>query len=247
MEDSKIKNLEQKLADIITGRPHDFGVGKKKFRLYPVTLAKTFELKRYIDALSIDREMLHVNPDLEIYRIVKGSKSDCCSILAIHTCPNTYNDLYDMRARLSRHNTFMKMSDEDLAAVLQVALSGEDVDEMAAFLKIDKERERLSNVLKVKGKSKNNMSFGGVSAFGNFIGQLIEMGFRCNEILYECSVSFLRLMIADKQVSLYLTDEEVDTIPALVADSGSMDANNPAMTEQILGNLANRGLTINKE
>ena len=247
MKDDKTKNLEQKYADIITGKPHDFGVGDKKYRLYPVTLAKTFELKRYIDALSVDKDILKINAGLEIVRLVREKKSECCSILAIHICPNTYNDLYDTKARLSRHNIFMKMNDEDLASLLQVALSGDNVDAVAAFLNIDKERERLKEVLAKKRKSRNNMDFGGVSTFGNFIGKLKEMGFSVNEILYECGVSFLQLVLADKQVSLYLTDEEVDSIPALVANPDTMDANNPAMTEQILGKLANRGLTVNRE
>lgn len=238
---------EYDIFDIIIGKPHVIYVGKKPICLYPVTFAKTILLKSYMTELSLNVDIINLNSQLEVHRLVVEKREVCCSILAIHSAPNTQKDLFNIKARAERTNVFMKMSDSDLAALLSYVLSSDKTHEAFKYLGLDKEQERLKEIMEIKKKSPNCMSFDGLSLFGTFIVQLKEMGFTHNEILYECGYTFLRLMLADKPTSIYLTDEEVEKIPALVADSGSMDANNPAMTEQILGRLANRGLTVNKE
>ena len=52
-------------------------------------------------------------------------------------------------------------------------------------------------------------------------------------------------MLADKVVDVYLTDEERESLPS--SDGGSMiDANDPANTEKIMGELRKRGLNVRK-
>ena len=56
--DEKNSDIDYKIADIITGMPHEFTVGRKTVRLYPVTLAKTYILARVMSGLAINREIL---------------------------------------------------------------------------------------------------------------------------------------------------------------------------------------------
>ena len=72
------------------------------------------------------------------------------------------------------------------------------------------------------------------------------MGYTDDEILYERGYSFLRLMLADKANSVYLTDEELAELPALNTVDADMDANNPENANKIFASLANRGIKLSK-
>lgn len=245
--DEKKTNIEYDIADVVIGRPYGFSVGKKHFNLYPVTLAKMYLLKRQIDNLAIDQTILKVNPYMEAIRLVQKDRETCCRILSYHTAPNTYKDLYDQRAVTIRKNLFEKeLTEEELATMLIMCLTSDKSDQIMSHLGIDKERERLSSVMKVKRRSdKNNVSFGGLSVFGAFIGQLKEMGFTTDEILYERSYAFLRLMLADKVTSIYLTDEERDQVSVL--QMGGMDASNPENADMVLAAFKNKEIAIEEE
>ena len=104
----------------------------------------------------------------------------------------------------------------------------------------------MAKVMEVKKKSgKGSMTFNGRTLFGSFIAPLKEMGYSDNEILFEKSYIFLRLMLADKVVDVFLTDEERENLS--ISDGGSMiDANNPANTEKIMSNIRKKGLNTRK-
>lgn len=245
MTEKDEKNIEYYLADIITDEPHEFHIGRKVLRLYPVTLGKMTKLRRYMDALKINTDLLTTNPDAEVLRLVVNHREVCCGILAIHTAPNTYKDLFNMKARAERRNLLMKVGNADLAALLLTVLTSDRTAELMASLGIDKEQERMGRVMEVKRRhSKNSISFGGLSVFGSFIGQLKEIGYTDSEILYERGYSYLRLMLADKITSVYLSDEELKELSALDTGKDAMDANDPRSADKILGTLANRGLKI---
>ena len=125
-----------------------------------------------------------------------------------------------------------------------LVLTADKTEEIIKHLGIDKERERLAKVMELKRKSdKNSISFNGVSLFGTFIGQLKEMGYTDSEILYEKSYCFLRLMLADKIVSIILTDEERQSL--YDGDGGTlMDANDPKAAGKIRDYFAEKGISI---
>ena len=231
-------NIEYDIADVVIGRPHGFSVGRKHFNLYPVTLAKMYLLKRQMDSLAINQSILKINPYAEALRLVAEKKEVCCRILAYHTAPNTQKDLFDQRSITIRKNHFEKeLTDEEMASLLIIVLTSDKSEAFIKHLGLDKEKERLQKVMEVKRKSDtNNMSFGGLSVFGTFIGQLKEMGFTTEEIIYERSYAFLRMMLADKVTSVYLSDEEKQQIPALLTPN-AMDASNPDNADKILNTL----------
>ena len=243
--EKKNDSIKYELADIIIEKPHVFSVGRKQYKLYPVTLAKSFLLKRYIDKLPIDIDVLRTHPYFETLRLVGVNKKLCCQIVAIHATPNTYRDLYNSKVIAEKRNAFCKMTDENLASLLIYALNSDKTEQVMQYLGLDKERERMNKVIEVKAKNnKNNLTFGGKSIFGLFIGQLREMGYTDNEILYERGYSFLRLMLADKITSIYVTDEEYKVLPA-DADPNCVDGNDPSSWDKLKARLKVGGVKFN--
>lgn len=214
MNEQNERELDHALADIITAKPHEIRIGRKTLRLYPVTLAKIFVLRRWMDALEIDASLLKVNPYVECLRLAETQREKVSEILAVHSAPNTQKDLHDSRNRAMRRNLFASVKTEHLAGLLMAVLTQDKTEELTQYLGLSAEHERLAEVLKVKREGdKNNLSFGGKSIFGAFIGQLKEMGYTDEEILFERSYSYLRLMLADKTTSIYLNDEELENLP----------------------------------
>ena len=231
MNDRQGRELDHALADIITAQPHEIRIGRKTVRLYPVTLAKTFVLRRWMDALEIDASLLKVNPYVECLRLAETEREKVSEILAVHSAPNTQKDLHDSRSRAMRRNLFASVKTEHLAGLLMAVLTQDRTEELMGHLGLVAERERLMEVLKVKrAGDRNNLSFGGKSLFGAFIGQLKELGYTDDEILFERGYSYLRLMLADKTTSVYLSDEELGNLPQSAGgrlldgdDEGDMD------------------------
>lgn len=240
-----MKDIDYDIADVIIERPQEFKIGRKCFKLYPVTLAKMFLLKRQIDGLSINAAILEINPYMEAIRVVKENRDVCCHILAYHTAPNTYKDIYDTKAITIRKNYFSRnLNDEDMASMMIIVLTSDKYDEIVKHFGLDKEHERLQKVMEVKQKGdKNNLTFNGLSLFGTFIGRLKEMGYSDNEILFEKGYTFLRLMLADKVVNVLLTDEERQQL--YETSGGSlMDAGDPNSADKIRGYFAQKGIEI---
>ena len=121
-------------------------------------------------------------------------------------------------------------------------LSGDRTEALMQHLGLDRERERLSQVMAVKRKTgRNSLSFGGVSLLGAFIGQLQEMGYTDDEILYERNYSYLRLRLADRVTSIYVTDDELSQIPA---DMGGtfLRGDDPDAADGLMALLEERGV-----
>lgn len=245
------KDLEEALSDVLIGRPHEFKVEwkqkgmrkQKRFCLYPVTLAKTMLLRRHVETLNLDNDILSKNPFLEALRVVKERKRTVCTILAYETAPNSKKDLFDMKEITFRRDFFDKhLSDDDMATLLILALD-DKTDKLMKHLGLDKEHERMMKVMAVKQKhDHNSITFGGLSIFGTFIGQLKEMGYSDDEILYEKGYSYLRLMLADKMTQVILTDEESREIPTGLG-GGFVDANDPENAKKIMAALKTRGVS----
>lgn len=240
-----MNEIEYILSDVIIGRPHGFTVGRKHFYLYPVTLAKMYLLKRQIDNLEINNTILKANPYLEAIRVAKEHRDVCCNILAYHTAPNTYKDLFDNRAISIRKNFFAKeLTDEELATQIIMVLTADKTEELLQYLGLDKEREKLRKVMAVKEKHEKNMlSFNGKSLFGTFICQLKELGYTDNEILYEKGYTYLRLILADKVATVHLSDEERQDIPTTLGGT-MLDGNDPKSREALKARLRQRGVKV---
>ena len=125
------------------------------------------------------------------------------------------------------------MSAQNIATLLLYVLKSDNTSSILSYTGIEKERERLKRVIESKSdSSKNSLTFGGSTILGNFISPLMEMGHSYSEILYERSYSLLRLMLADKVVSIYMTDEDLKKLP-LSLNSNIIDGNSPDAIKKV--------------
>jgi len=213
MYEQNEKETEQALAEIITAQPHEIKIGRKTLRLYPVTFAKTFVLRRWLDALEIDTALLKASPNMECLRLAESKPDIVAHILAIHTAANTRKALHDSVGMATRRNLLCGLKREHLAGLLKTVLTQDKTELLMQRLGIAAERERMHKVMELKQRnSRNNVTFGGKSIFGTFIGQLKEMGYSDEEILFERGYNYLRLMLDDKVTSLYLSDDELESL-----------------------------------
>ena len=235
MTDEQNKEIEQYLADTIMERPYGFSVGDRHFALYPVSLGKMYLLQRHISNLEMNTQGLQRDLSLEALRLAKTKRSECLNIIYFHTCRKK-DEIFDNARMMETTSLFEKeMSEEDVAALMIMVLSSDKTDMFIKHLCLDKEQNRMSTVMKVKEKSdKNNITFGGLSLYGSFIQPLIEMGMTWDEILWERSYTNLRLLLADKVNSIYVSDDERRKIPAWALGNGkSIKADNPKNKELI--------------
>ena len=235
--------IDGDIADVITGKPHEFRVGERAFRVYPVTLGKMLELRPFMEVSGMESVVKSNNPYLSMLRLIREKKELCATILAIHTLENNRRALHDQTEIKWRTDFFSKeMGDEAMTSLLMAALAGERTAQIAEHLELDKELERLSEVMKIKKKNSNTLSFCGKSIFGSFIGPLKEMGFSADEIIFECGYSFLKLVLMDKQASLYLSDEEIAQLGGSVG--ALIDSNDADADLQLEAFFASRGVNV---
>lgn len=204
------------LTDTIIDRPHGFCVGDRHFYLYPVTLGKMYLLNRQIEALQINQNILRINPYIETLRIATECKEACSRILTYHTI-HTKAKIFDNEFVEKRTNWFIKNIDTDaLAQVMVIVLTADKTQMFMNFLGIDREHERMERVMKVK-KDKNNITFGGLSVYGTLIDAACERyGWTFDYVIWEISYTNLRLLMADKIMSIYISDDERKKLPASV-------------------------------
>ena len=216
--------------------------------VYPVTLAKTLTLGSLLADLGVNESLLLANPMMEAVRLVGASREVCTAILAIHTCPNTRRDMQDWKGMEKRKTLLSRLSDNDLATLLLLALTSDKTKALMDSLGLEAERERMARVTAVKeesGEGSRTMTFGGRTLLGTFIGRLKEMGYDDDEIIYRRSYSYLRLMLADKLSSVYLTKEELSRLSE--ADGGTMiDGGDPGSVAKLEEWLAKRGMKMER-
>lgn len=245
MDEKEKKYADLIFSDVITGSIHRFIVAGKDFYFYPVTMAMSFRLSPVIASLQINDRVLQINPYLEIYRLAVKKKEECCTLLSLYTTPNNKTNFFDKKEQRNRKDFFYKhLSTEAIAMLTTFAITSDKTDLIIKHLGIDKEREKMKKIMEVKEKTvSNSVTVGGKSIFGTFLAQLKSFGYSDTEILYERPYSYLRLMIEDKPDSIYLTDEELQTLPKEFGGT-LLVADNVDNKEDIIEMLKEKGLTI---
>jgi len=215
MEEDK-KDIEQYVAYTLMGRPYGFSVGDRHFALHPVTLGKMYLLQPCIDSLGIDPQNVQRNLPMEALRLAGEKKDACLTIICYHTC-KTKDEVEDTAMLAERKALFEReLSEEDIAALMIILLSSDRTAVIMKHFGIDKEQDRLAEVLRIKARDdKNNLTFGGKSVFGSLIDTACERyGWTKDYVVWGIDYTSLRLMLADKVNSIYCTDEEMKRIPA---------------------------------
>ena len=209
MSNQEANEIEQYLSDALTEKPYGFTIGDKHLFLYPVTLGKIYRLKPIIDSLEINSENIQRDVSLEALRLAKEKKDECLTIISYHTCQYKHeiDDVMFIENRKALFNE--ELSDEDVASLMLIVLTTDRTNLFIKHFGIDKEHEDMRKVMEVKNRGdKNNFNFGGLTMYGSFIYPLLELGMSWNEIMWERSYTNLRLLLADKVNSIYVSDDE---------------------------------------
>jgi hypothetical protein len=233
------------LTDVITCRPHDFRVGGTTYYLWPVTMAKNMLLKPFVETLGLGAGKAHgAGGVLELMiEQARERRAECAMVLSILTMENTRTAFYDYLGREQRAEYFgRELSDADLARLLATGLMGNHLQLLSEHFGMDREHERLTDALRAKKKTKNSLSFGSVSVLGGDIASLMEMGFSYDEVVFERSYDLLRLMLLDKPVSLWLSDDELDSMGG--SAGALIDGESDNADQQLLAFFAGKGVKV---
>ena len=219
------KIVEQLAVETLLERPRAFTIdvvnGKKTkkeyFYIYPLSLGRVFLTQRILEMLELNSESIVANATLEILRIVKSKRDECLTLIVFLTCKDK-EEIFDYQFVEERKTLFAKsLKDDDIASLLMIILTDNKLEQLIKHYGIDKESDDLRTVMRIKEKSgKNTLSFGGKSLYGSLIHPLLEMGLSWDEIMWQRSYMNLRLLLLDKVTSVYLTDEEMQKIPARI-------------------------------
>lgn len=210
------KNIQNELAFAMTERPRCFRVGGKPFFIYPITLGMIEVMKPLIQDLSHDDELSHADELLELLRICEEDKEKVCILIAYRTCKDQH-EVYDMPNIEEKVKILMDATSTQLAEILIMILKDIvcDTSEYEEFLGITKEKTLLKRTIDIKDKkASNNVSFGGVSIYGRFIGHFCkEYGWSYQYVMWGISYFNLKMLLADERVDVYLTDDERKRCP----------------------------------
>lgn len=208
----KDKQLELDIADTIIDRPKGFSVGRRHFYLYPLTLGRMYLQKRVIDNLELNRELLQINPYAEALRLSTTKKEECCLLLAYHTLETKKEVLSNIDVTARKKFFLKEMDNKDVATLLLSCLTEDKTAILIHHFGIDKELERMSEVMKAKNNS-NSFSFGGKSIYGTMIDAACERyKWTYDYVIWEISYTNLQLMLKDSIKSVYLTDDEMKMV-----------------------------------
>lgn len=231
MDNSK-DNLNEALADAVMNRPREFFIGKNRFCLWSPTLGVSLMLERHIAALGIDRELMAKSPSMEAIRLSSSKRKEVCHILAILSL-REYRDLSNYMVIDRRVKFFSeKLSDEELAQLILIALSEPKAETLISLSGLDKEHEEQSRIAKHKNKDGHTLSFGGKTIYGSLIDTACaKYGWTKEYVVWGIDLCSLRMMLADSVNTVYLSDEEIKALH--IVAGGVIDANDPASIAQL--------------
>ena len=221
-------------TDILLERPYLFEVGGERFAIYPPSLGLLSLMQIRLRKLNISPKALQSVGNLELLRVAKQQKQECCELIALATC-RTHEDALNDAETQRRADRFAECLDYDdvatlLVGVLQFNRHQQWMDEAG----IIKERERMAKVMRHK-KRGGNIIFGGRSIFGQLIDPAMERyGWTYEYTVWCVSVPVLEILMADKVCDVFLTDDEKKKVPAhLLETEDVMSGDDPRNWEKM--------------
>lgn len=199
--------LTQEIADVIMERPQTFDVDGRHFYLYPPTLGKLYLTQRLLDHAGMRRRMLQKNAAVECLRLARDHRDDCLSVIAYATL-RTHDDIMSPAAVKARVAELRPLDESDIATLLVLIITADTTAKHMDELGITRDRERMRQVMRAK-KSDDTYAFGGVSIYGMLLDAACSRyGWTLEYVVWGISYENLRLMLADKPDTVYLSKEE---------------------------------------
>lgn len=224
--------ISMNIADTIMEKPVSFCIGRRRFYLYPLTLGKSYLLSRLTNSLGVNKQILLSNPYLEAYRFASEKKELVCRILAYHSmrrkCDIQNECKVSKRAYLFQKN----LNNEELAQLLVMTFTHENVSEYIIYLGLDKEHAERNRIMAIK-KNTGNLSFCGKSTYGTIIDWACQRyGWSMEYVVWGISYANLQMLMADSITSIYLSVEEREKL-GIKAKVEVINADDPKNSELI--------------
>lgn len=204
------EEIDIELIDTLIERPHAFCVGEHHhLNLYPMTLGKSMLAARRIKALEINETDLRRTPVTEALRLAVQRRREVIDLITLHTL-RTKEDIFDAERTQERAALLdQELTPEDLAQLLLVCLTDTDTDRLMHHLGIDQERRQMERAVKEAQKGSTSVTFGGKSLYGALLDAALERyGWAYDYLLWGISFANLKLLMADRVQSVYLTKEQ---------------------------------------
>lgn len=233
MTDNAAHITEEMLSNAMLERPTVFTLHKRTFYIYSITLGKMQLISRTLKALNINKELLHVNSQLATLLLTKQNKRNVCRLIAILTAKSKKNVFNETFIQETAKYIMRHASNEDIASVLTVVLTSDDLSTYIKHIGLDKETERMQSVLRAKNNN-NTYSFGCKSLYGQLIDRACERyGWTYDYVVWGISYINLQLMLADQSQTVYLTDEERKKVCFAPSGTETLRADDPKNIERI--------------
>ena len=226
------KKIEMNIADTMMEKPIGFEINGRHFCLYTATLGKMHLISRLIECLDMNLTVLEVNPYIESLRLCSEKKDIVCRILAYYTMSRRYDIQNEIKVK-KRTDFFNNNLDyKELAEILMIVLTWEDVQSYIKFLGLDKEQAVRKKITDYKQKKSSTLDFGGKSTYGILIDWACQRyGWTFDYVVWGISYANLQMLMADAIISIHLSDEEKKDLR--IYDSDIIDANDPKNREII--------------
>lgn len=202
------ERIEMDIADAVMERPVGFNIRSRCFYIYPPTLGKTYLLARLFKELDANQQIVAANPYMEAMRLCEGKKDIVCRILSYQTF-NKKKDIFNNAKITERADFFRKNLDlEELATLLVLVLTSDNLEAYISYLGIDKERKERKRITDIK-KDTGSLPFGGNSVYGTLIDFACQRyGWTMDYVVWGISHTNLRMLMADAITTIYLSKEE---------------------------------------
>ena len=225
--------IEEKLSNTMLDRPITFELHNRFFYVYPQSLGKTLLVARMLNNIGMNKELLTINSQLAMLTLVEEKKRDVCRLIALLVARTKEEIFSETFIRQTAKYIQRHTPNEDLASLLTMAISRDDVDAYIEHLGIDKEQERMQAVLRAKNDS-STYSFGCKSLYGRIIDRACERyGWSYDYVMWGISYANLQMLLADQGQTVYLTDDERKKVCIAPDRSEVLRADDPKNIERI--------------
>lgn len=201
-------DIGQDIVNAILERPYPFTLDNgERLYLYPRTLGKVLLVSELLKHAGINEGNIRTNPYGEALRICEKHKELACRIIAIHAVGGK-DQMFNEAIMAGIVKTCVNLSTSDLAKLLLLVLSDNDVERFSKHFGIDKEREWQEKAMRAK-KDGSTLMFGGKSIYGTLIDNACQRyGWSFEYVVWGISYTNLRMLMADAVSTVFLTDEE---------------------------------------
>ncbi len=214
-------NLNEAILNAILDFPLvSVTIDTHKLDIWPSTLGMSMMVSRILSEIDVNEIIMANNPAFEVLRLLHRKRDKVCRIIAIHTFRKRL-DLENSH-RISRRAEYLSSNLEDthLAQLFLSILSEPKAETLISLSPLAEERDKQVKIAKLRHKKNNSISFGRLTIYASLITTaMTSLNMSFEEVVWGVSLINLKMMLADKANSIYLSEEEL----AALGDTSSKE------------------------